>query len=142
MLADVGDRLTVGYPIEHSEAGQGRAGASVSAGTGDLDALGLVACPSSRSASLVAVGSDGSQKSGVQSRDILLNRDAVTELMETLDAAPGNYVAVVVVPMRPAEILEFHAVAKHRVDRAQDRVTDSHCRLLRLSPASDPAVAS
>lgn len=45
MLADVGDRLTVGYPIEHGEAGQGRAGASVSAGTGDLDAFGLGACP-------------------------------------------------------------------------------------------------
>ena len=45
MFADVGYRLTVGYSIEHGEAGQGRAGASVSAGTGDLDAFGLGAFP-------------------------------------------------------------------------------------------------
>jgi hypothetical protein len=45
MLPDVGDRVLAGYSVEHGEAGQGGAGSSVSAGTGDLDAFGLGACP-------------------------------------------------------------------------------------------------
>jgi hypothetical protein len=44
-LADVGDRLAVGQPVQHGEAGQCRTGSPASAGTGDLDTLGLSACP-------------------------------------------------------------------------------------------------
>jgi integrase len=40
LLADVGDRLAAWQPVQDREAGQGRTGSPVSAGTGDLDAVG------------------------------------------------------------------------------------------------------
>ncbi len=44
-LPDVGDSLAGRYPVQHGEAGQRCAGSSVSAGAGDLDALGFGAHP-------------------------------------------------------------------------------------------------